>query len=329
MQFRSELDSPVFPFMLSHSDTVVSIGSCFAEHIAQRLTEGKLPVVLNPFGIVYNPISIARQLDTLVEPVAFTKPDLFFESDLWHSFDHHSVFSGTKPDEVLHQINSALAQGADALAKAKVLIITLGTSFVYELRDSGKVVANCHKVVASRFNKRRLSLDDITGCLADAFEAIFRINPGIYILLTVSPVKHLREGIIENQRSKAGLILAVDALCSRYNNVHYFPAYEYLNDDLRDYRFYESDLAHPNKLAVDYIWKKFEASLLTPETQLIFRRLNSVHTNLRHRPLHPDTAAYQQFLIKIRTSIESLEAEYPFLDFSAEKGNLQALNTFE
>lgn len=324
MRFRSELEAPAYAFALYHPNAVLCIGSCFAEHIALRLEEGKLPVCLNPFGIVYNPVSIARQINCLVNPREYTVADLFFENDLWHSFDHHGVFSDPASDQVLSMINSSISKGAETLKKARLLIVTLGTAFVFELQPEGRIVANCHKAPANRFNRRRLSVEETERHLAGAFDAVFTINPDIQIVLTVSPVKHLRDGLIENQRSKACLLLAADTLSNRYENVHYFPAYEYVTDDLRDYRFYEADLAHPNKMAVDYVWEKFEDSLLAPATRQLFKRLNALQASIRHRPFNPDTPAHRLFVGKIQSAIEALESEFPFLDFSPEKANLQS-----
>lgn len=315
MQFRTVLKAQKVSIDIGHSDFILGIGSCFVENIGQRLHELQFPTLLNPFGIVYNPISIFKSLDYLLSQYTFTHSDIFEHNHLWHSWEHHSQFSQPQQDGILSQINQTAQEAQLFCKKATRLVLTFGTSFAYIHKDTGKIVANCHKVPPQYFEKKMLTVDEILEAFGIMFQRLIRENPHIQVILTVSPIRHIRDGIIENQRSKAILLLCINELCKKYPQVHYFPAYEIMMDDLRDYRFYEADMIHPNGQAIDYIWQFFKETYFSPATHTITDEVQKVNLMRQHRPLHPDTEGYQKFVQSLNEKIKILEDKYPFIRF--------------
>lgn len=317
--FRSVLPPPVYPFQLSHADHFLGIGSCFVEQMGQRLAARKFSSFYNPLGIVFNPYSVALSLTRSRQPKAYQAADLFEYQGLWHSFDHHGSFSAPSPDQALAGIETAQRAAHAQFQKANVLILTLGTANVWDHLAEKRIVSNCHKLPGHNFQRRRMNLAETVEVLGTALEACFGVHPKSKVILTVSPVRYLREGIVENARSKATLLLAAEQLCHSFAQVYYFPAYELLMDDLRDYRFYAEDLAHPNAQATDYIWAYFQNAFFDAATQIQIQELEKLHRAVQHRPLHPDTVTHQTFLHQQLEYITRLESKYPTLDFSAEK----------
>jgi hypothetical protein len=286
MKFRTEILLPPASPSLSHSDGVMLLGSCFVEHLAARLQNAGFVTSLNPFGVLYNPDSIARSLRDILQERVFTADDLFTHEGLLHSFAHHSRFSGTHPAEVLHLINTTLRDASDSLRQAKYLIITFGTSNVFRLERSGEVVSNCHKLPAQLFREEKLSIRHIVESWTPLIKELLSFNPQLRILFTVSPIRHLKEGAHGNQLSKATLLLATEELVQSCPQCSYFPSYELLLDDLRDYRFYADDLTHPNKQAIDYIWEKFGDVYFNQQTAAAVQEEERKRKALNHRPLH-------------------------------------------
>ncbi len=317
--FRTKLPPFQSPLRLAHSDHTLCVGSCFAEHIGGRLRKLKFPALVNPFGIVYNPVSVGQVFEKLLSGEPFREEDLFENLGLWHSFAHHGRFSYPEKTEALEGVNRSLAEAGAFLAKANRLIVTLGTSNVFVFKKNGEIVANCHKVPGHEFERRRLTIAEIVQALAPVFEKLWEQTPSLEIIATVSPVRHLRDGLIENQRSKATLLLALEEICRRLPFVHYFPAYEILLDDLRDYRFYEADMAHPNPVAVDYVWQYFEEAFFDEKTRTLCRRIERIAAAAAHRPFHPQSVEYQNFIKKTMEEMERLEREFPGLDFGEEQ----------
>ncbi len=316
--FRTELNLPKANWHIDHPTRLLCMGSCFAEQIGNKLQRLKFPVCVNPFGIVYNPYSMARSLENLIDEKQYGQEDLFEHEGLWHSFDHHGRFSAPEPRTVLDTINRSVREGAAFLRCANVLIITLGTAHVFRLKSTGRIVANCHKLAGQKFLRQRLNINDAEKALFSVFEKLRQLNPGLIILLTVSPVRHLRDGLEQNNLSKATLLLTVDRLRQTFQNVHYFPAYELLIDDLRDYRFYAADLSHPNDLALDYIWNKFSQSFFRPATARLCSEIEKLKRAVEHRPLHPQSRIHRRFLQQQAAQCRSLAELHPELDFSAE-----------
>ncbi len=300
------------------------IGSCFSEHLGERLKAHKFTILVNPSGILYNPLSIARLLERLLEEEVDLGSHVFCFQGLWHSWEHHGRWSHPERYVFEQQLRDAHRQAWTFSASANRLFLTLGTAHVFVLRTSGQVVANNHKAPAEWFEERRLSVEETTQALAAALERWKSIHPDLEVLLTVSPVRHLRLGLIENQRSKAILLLACDELCSQYPFVHYFPAYELLLDDLRDYRFYAADMVHPSDVAVDYIWEYFAQTFFLPETTQLVSQIARIRAAAAHRPFHPNSPEHQAFAQQQWQAIQELLQRHPGLDFSEELAYFQS-----
>ncbi len=316
--FRTIVPGQEAPFGIAHTDRMLLIGSCFTEHIGTRLVAGKFPTLANPRGIVYNPVSIARTLHALQQSDFDPENTLFEHQGLWHSWEHHGRFSHPDRDTAAEKMRVAHRQAAAFLETANRLLLTLGTAQVFALRETGQVVANNHKVPADRFAQRRLGVAETVDVLAEALLPLHAAMPGLRVVLTVSPVRHLRSGFVENQRSKAVLVLACAELCERFEFVHYFPAYELLLDDLRDYRFYADDMLHPSVAAVDYIWEYFSDTYFSLETRRLLERIAKIQAAARHRPFHPESPEHRAFAKRQMEQIGELQGEYPQLDFSQE-----------
>ncbi|GAB4262684.1 MAG: GSCFA domain-containing protein [Saprospiraceae bacterium] len=321
--FRTVLKIQASDWKIDHQSPLLCVGSCFAEEMGSRLKRLKFPVFLNPCGIVYNPLSISRCLEFLLQEKQFEQKDLFEHDGLWHSFDHHGSFSAADAHTVLNKINQSIRAGSAFLRSAKVLVLTLGTAHVFRLKSNFRIVANCHKLPGQQFERLRLQVPEIVSALGNTISALQELNPGLKIILTVSPVRHLRDGLVENNRSKAALLLAVDQLCSDFSKVHYFPAYELLIDDLRDYRFFAEDLSHPNRLALDYIWQRLTDTYFSPATKQLCEEIESLKRAGEHRPFHPASEKHRQFLRQQAEKCRQLAERNPHLDFSEE------LNYFE
>lgn len=315
-EFRTLLPQPQkAAFSISHLDETLCMGSCFATHIGAWLQALKFPCLLNPFGILYNPVSIGKNLQRVLFPQPYTPENLVLGDGLWHSFDHHGAFSQPDLLETVANLNTRLQEAARFAQHTNRLILTPGTARVYTFKKTGEVVANCHKFPAAEFEHRRLGVGEVVAALAAPIEQWKAARPELEIILTISPVRHIRDGIIENQRSKATLVLALEELCRQFPFVHYFPAYELLLDDLRDYRFYEADMIHPNEQAIQYIRDYFAATFFSDATLELNRRITKIISAARHRPLHPDTPAHQRFVKQQLAAIAALEEEFPFLKF--------------
>ncbi len=306
MIFRTELTPDVLPTLHERTNRIVTLGSCFAAVMGQQAIDHRLTVLNNPFGTVFNPISVA----TLVG-LALTEnqPDerLYVERDeLWFHHDVHSSLHAKSRNELHNQLTNTLTNTGDALRQANWLWLTLGTAMVYRHRETGVVVANCHKQPSRGFTKELCSLTAVQAALDNMVNQLKTANPSLNILLTVSPVRHLKDTLPLNEVSKATLRLATHTLTTQHNFVHYFPAYELMQDDLRDYRFYEADLIHPNALAHAYIWEKFIKSAFSSDLQAFVAEWSSIRQALAHRPLNPDSPAHQQFLQKLQTRMREL-----------------------
>ena len=251
------------------------MGSCFSENIGQKMIDLKYRVDMNPFGILYNPESIANSLKFLLDQQPFTEYDLFQDQGLWNSFYHHSRFSDVDKDVVLNNINRRLTESHEFLKKADLLVITFGTAWAYELVNTGQVVSNCHKVAASFFNRVRLTRHEISVAYRHLLEELWSFNPNLKVIFTISPIRHWKDGAVENQVSKSTLILAVDHLKNDFadRGLSYFPSYELMMDELRDYRFYAEDMIHPSETATDYIWDRFTSIFLNEKSGLLAKEI--------------------------------------------------------
>ena len=318
-QFNTAVSIPSYPFSIDYHQQILLLGSCFAEHIAARLTQFKFKTQLNPVGILYNPVSIQHALELIAGRRKCSQDDLFLHQGLWHSFDHHGQFSDPSREVAHAKIQQSLESTRAFLHEPIRIIITLGTAHVFYHRVQKRIVANCHKLESSSFDRYRLSLSEVIQSLKTSLEILKELAPESPVIFTVSPVRHLRDGNIENQRSKATLLLALAEICQQHPLAFYFPAYEILLDELRDYRFYAEDMTHPSSTAINYIWEKFGEALFAPTTRDILDKVVAIVRASLHRPIHPDSTIHQQFLQQQIQKVTSLEKTYPFLDFSAER----------
>jgi hypothetical protein len=286
MKFRTEIIVPSPGFQISHSDKILLMGSCFVSTISAKMLESGFTINVNPFGIVYNPASLANGLADLINNKTYAEEHLFLYQGVYHSFSHHSHFSGTTVEMVLEKINASISHSSGFLRQANLLIITFGTANTYRLVSSGEVVSNCHKLPAKSFIEERLTIPQITGRWNRLIKELQALNPDLKILFTVSPIRHWKDGANANQLNKATLLLAINELIKTNPQCYYFPSYEILLDDLRDYRFYAADLIHPNAQAIDYIWEKFSEAYFDKKTMEVNKEQEKKQKALHHRPLH-------------------------------------------
>lgn len=320
--YRTVVTPEKSAFRISHADKIVSIGSCFSENVGKKFREYKFAINVNPFGQQYNPHSIATAIERLLNPVPYTKNDLVFHDELYHSFDHHGSFSRNTVDETLQVINQNLLQASEDLKYATVLFLTFGTSHVFERNDNKQIVSNCHKLSGTQFEKRLMKPDDIVGVLNNALNKFQISNPKCKIVLTVSPVRYFAFGHHENTVSKAHLFSAIHELQQRNTDYFYFPAYELVIDDLRDYRFFAEDMLHPNYQATDYVWENLCGAMLEPKTISLMKDLDELLLAARHKPRNPTSDAHKKFVQKNLEKIEKLEKEFP-LTFDQERKTLE------
>ena len=319
MEFFLPFQIQSFPFSISYRDKILFIGSCFSEEIGNKMEELKFDVLQNPNGILYDPISISDSLNSYMENVVYKEEDLFELNGLWHSWKHHSSFSGIDKEDVLKKINHSQITAHQYLKQANFLIITFGTSFNYELKNNHQNVANCHKAPSTFFNKKLLSVDEITSSILSALTALELFNPALKIIFTISPVKHVRDGVVENNRSKARLIEAVHSIIEEKQNAFYFPSYELVTDVLRDYRFYKNDMVHPNEAAINFVFEKFCESVLDVEATKIMKEIENIIKAVNHKPFFKESEEHKKFITAQLKNINNIESDYPFIDFSKER----------
>lgn len=322
-EFRTEVKPHHFPFAIEHNSQVVMLGSCFAENIGAKLKQSKFQADVNPFGILFNPFSIMNAIERILNNRFYSSEDLRKVNDHFVSLDHHGRFNSEDDSQVLAEINTSLSEGREALLKADVVFITLGSAWVYEHISSGHIVANCHKIPNKEFKKRLLTFQEIHLILRHIPQFLASEKVKANIVFTISPVRHWKDGAVENQRSKALLIAAAQEVVEEYDLCHYFPAYEIMMDDLRDYRFYGADMLHPTEQAIDYIWQRFQTSFFSSDTQDICSAVKAVVQASNHRPIDPESNSYQRFLTKQLSLISDLETKYPALDMSTEKQSFE------
>ena len=322
MEFRTIVKIPESPLKITHRSRLVMFGSCFTESIGNLLQDNKFRVNLNPFGILYNPASVSRVIRRIYTEEEFTEKDTFEYNGLYSSFLHHGIFSKPDKHEILTSINESLHESFKDLSSSNFLIITFGTSYVYYFKETGEVVSNCHKFPSSSFDRNRLSVSEIITDWKETIHIIRKHNPSINILFTVSPIRHWKDGAHENQLSKSTLLLAIDELQKAHENIFYFPSYEILMDELRDYRFYGEDMFHPSTVAVKYIWDVFKKTFFDNETESVLKQWEGIRNALQHRAFNTETKEHKQFLIQTLLKIDSFQNKYPYIDCTKEKKNL-------
>jgi hypothetical protein len=308
---------PLLP-PINYRNRLLLIGSCFTEHIGDYLSDVKFNVLQNPNGILFDPISVCNSLVSYIQDKRYSANDLFALNEGWHSWQHHSRFSRPDKDESLRIINQSQQTAHEFLKQTDWLIITLGSSFVYQLSENGMPVANCHKAQPQTFNKHLSTIEEIVTKFDETIHQLFRFNHHLRIIFTISPVRHLRDGVVDNNRSKARLIEAVHHLVNKFDRLYYFPAYELVIDVLRDYRFYDIDLAHPNYAATQFVLEKFAENCFDEEAQQLSEELRKLVIARNHKAFNPQSNQHKQFLLSQRQKAEQLQARYPFLDLGKE-----------
>ncbi len=324
MDFHAEFHPRGFESRIAHHQKLLLAGSCFTEQIGNRLMSNKFEVLLNPNVILFNPVSLVQSLQSYIHPEPYLEDDLFYHNELWSSWHHHTRFSGMDKEEVLLRINSSQQKAHHFLKQAGWLLITLGSAFVYEKNPAtsarngyGDVVANCHKIPPDKFRRRLLSTGEITELFQSLLNNLASFNPGLKIIFTISPVRHLREGFVENNRSKAALIQAVHNVVNE-KEVYYFPAYELIMDDLRDYRFYAEDMVHPNYAATNYVWEKFVCTCIDPKAIELMKEIAVINAAVNHKPFNPGSEQHKKFKQTSLEKINALMRQHHYLHFDKE-----------
>lgn len=309
MEFRTEIKlASQQENQIDHQSKVLLLGSCFSENIGQKLSYYKFKISVNPFGILFSPTAIEKVIHDTVNQTTYTTNDLVQSGEIYHSLHHHSEISSMDKDLVIAKIIQGQKSCLEFLKQASHVVITLGTSWVYEYIATKELVANCHKIPQKEFKKRMLSVDEIASSLERTVLLIKKENPSVQIVFTVSPVRHTKDGLVENSRSKAHLLAAIHKI-KEGHDVAYFGSYEIMMDDLRDYRFYETDMIHPNEVAIDYIWEQFTKAWIAEKSLGYFKRIMAVQQGLRHRSFHPKSKSHREFLEKLTAKKQLLEEE--------------------
>lgn len=333
MEFQVPINIQALPEQITYTDKVLLTGSCFTEHIGNRLHELKFDVLQNPNGILFDPHSVASSMLSYIQNKQYTETDLIYLNELWQSWQHHSIFSSTSRDECLRMINESQNRAHYFLKEADWIFITLGSSFSYRLTkyaESSQVsppigggdlegaVANCHRAPPQWFHKHLMTIEETNAVLDNCIHQLIQFNPKLKIIFTVSPVRHIRDGVVDNNRSKARLIEVVHHLVNKFDKLYYFPAYELVIDVLRDYRFYDIDMAHPNYAATEFVLEKFVQYCIDLTSQQLMEEVKKLVTARKHKPFQPDTKSHQQFLLSYYEKAKTLQEKYPFLDLKKE-----------
>lgn len=319
MDFHAEFFPTAFLEKIKHTDKLLLVGSCFTEQIGNKLASHKFNVLENPNGILFNPASISNAVTSYAAGRLYEAKDLFYYNELWGSWQHHTKFSNIEKDKALLCINNSQKKANLFINDTDWILVTIGSAFVYEntAADYKMVVANCHKVPADKFYRRLMEVQEVKNVLSDMMDTVKAVNPAVKFIFTISPVRHLREGFIENNRSKANLIQAVHALTDN-EQVFYFPAYELVIDDLRDYRFYAEDMVHPNYAATNYVWEKFVSSCIDEASQQLMKEIAVVVAARNHKAFNPASEQHKKFLLSNIERIHQLSKSYAYIDFRQE-----------
>lgn len=300
---------------IDYNSELLLIGSCFAENIGQKFSYFKYKSLVNPFGILFHPKGIETFLWMATQRESYAETDLFYHNEQWHCFDAHSRLSHPDKEYLLQSLNGALEKTYQKIQSATHICITLGTAWVYRLQALDMVVANCHKVSQKEFSKELLSVEEVTQCLLNSMGLIKSLNPNVKVVFTVSPVRHSKDGFVENNRSKSHLIAGIHQVIKKDTAAVYFPSYEIMMDELRDYRFYNADMIHPSDVAIDYIWEYFKQTWISNKALIVMNKVKEVQSAISHRPFNPNSRQHQQFLEKLEQKKSEIQKEYSFIKF--------------
>lgn len=315
MQFSTPVPISKYSNAIDYHSKLLSFGSCFAENIGEKFSYFKFQNTVNPFGIIFNPVSLEKIINRCVSKMYFNENDIFFHNDLWHCYEVHSQLSNPDKNELLTQLNNLVDFTNKQISEATHVLITLGTSWVYKLISTNEIVANCHKVPQKEFTKELLSVSEIEQSLQNIISIITSVNSNAKFIFTVSPVRHSKDGFFENNVSKAHLISAIHSSIFHLPSSNYFPSYEIMMDELRDYRFYANDMLHPSQQAIDFIWIKFFENYVNEKEFHTMQEVCNIQKGLQHRPFNPNTPAHQQFLKSLNQKIIKLQEQFPHITF--------------
>ena len=316
MQFTTKIPVQKSTFPIDYDSKVMLLGSCFAENMGKKFDYFKFQATTNPFGIIFNAVSLEKLIRRAVENRTFTENDIFFHNDLWHCYEVHSELSNLDKDAFLESLNDIIRSTNKQLNESTHIIITLGTSWVYRNIETNEIVANCHKVPQKQFTKELLSIHQTEESLQSIISLIHSVNPNCNFIFTVSPVRHIKDGFAENTLSKAHLIAAIHKTITHHPSpITYFPAYEIMMDELRDYRFYAEDMLHPNQTAIDYIWLRFYEHYISESAAKLMEEVDAIQKGLAHRPFNPNTESHQKFLAQLNLKIETIKKKLPHVSF--------------
>jgi len=301
--------------LIDYNSKILLLGSCFVENIGEKLDYFKFQSTVNPYGILFHPIAIKNCVNFSIDKKNFSDQDIFFHNELWHCFDTHSDLSSTSKENLLNNLNEAIKLTNKHISNSTHIVITLGTAWVYSFLESNVIVANCHKLPQNQFKKELLSVSEIKASLEIIQEKIRLVNANATIIFTVSPVRHLKDGFVQNTQSKAHLITAIHEVLSKNNRTFYFPSYEMMMDELRDYRFYKEDMIHPNATAVSFIWEKFIEEWMSPVSENTMKDVDVVRKGLLHKPFNPEAKAHLQFLKNLKEKQKMLYSHFSHIEF--------------
>ena len=316
MQLRTEIPLLKERNLIDYDSKLVLLGSCFSDNIGEKLAYFKFNNLVNPFGILFHPIAIENFILNSINEKQFSDKDVFCHNEIWHSFETHSVLSSSSKNELLASINSAVRHSKEQLQEATHIVITLGTSWVYRNIETDTLVANCHKIPQKKFSKELLTINEITESIEGSIALIKSLKKDVSIIFTLSPIRHLKNGFIENKLSKAHLLSAIHEVTDPKDGIHYFPSYEIMMDELRDYRFYAEDMIHPNAIAIQYIWERFRDTWISDNAIKIMDEVNSIQKDLTHKPFNPDSKQHTEFLGSIDAKIRRLQTTMPKINFT-------------
>jgi hypothetical protein len=318
LQFSTKIPIQKCNFPIDYDSKILLLGSCFAENIGKKFDYFKFQSTTNPFGIIFNAVSLEKLIRRAVENRTFTENDIFYHNELWHCYEVHSELSHPYKEEFLNNLNLILETTKNQINSLSHCIITLGTSWVYRNIESNEIVANCHKVPQKHFRKELLSINQTEESLQNIVSLVHSVNPNCHFIFTVSPVRHIKDGFVENSLSKAHLVSSIfHALQVPPMGAEgaYFPSYEIMMDELRDYRFYAEDMLHPNQTAIDYIWEQFVTSTISEECKSLMIEIENVQKSLAHKPFNPNSESHQKFIKNLDLKIKAIQNQYPFIKF--------------
>ena len=318
MKLQTQIPLEKVESCIDYNSRLVLLGSCFVENLGKKFDYFKFRQLQNPFGILFHPLAIEQLVSGAVRGETYSETDIFNLNGLWHCYDAHSDLSDTSQKELLEKLNGGLTSTRKHLESASHIIITLGTAWAYRHDETGGIVANCHKVPQKEFSKELVDIPEIIDSVQRIVKLVQSVNASVQLVFTVSPVRHLKDGFVENQRSKAHLIAALHRLLTTSidtPNLSYFPSYEIVMDELRDYRFYERDMVHPNSLAIDYIWEKFKSVWISDTAYSIMDEVETVQRGISHRPFHPGSEQHGRFKKDLEKKITELKKRHPFMAF--------------